>query len=99
MKDLFSKLDKAFEHRIRLAIMSMLMVRESMSFNEIKEQLEITDGNLASHAGNLEKREYVEISKVFVGKKPLTTYAATATGKKAFRQHLDALEELLKGRS
>ncbi|MCB9235329.1 MAG: transcriptional regulator [Bacteroidia bacterium] len=97
MKDILSKLNKAFENRVRLAIMSLLMVNESLDFNHLKEVLDLTDGNLASHAAKLEAEDFLEIRKEFVGKKPHTTYRATKAGKKAFQEHLDALEQLLKG--
>lgn len=97
MKDSLSKINKVFENRIRLAIMSLLMVRDRMDFNEMKATLDLTDGNLASHTAKLESSGYLEVEKRFVGKKPQTTYRATVTGRKAFRDHLDALEEILKG--
>ncbi len=93
------KLNKAFENRVRLGIMSLLMVNDSMDFNTLKEMLDLTDGNLASHASALEKEGFLHIKKEFVGKKTLTTYSATKTGMKAFNEHLDALEKLLKGRA
>lgn len=95
MKDVIEKLNKAFENRIRLGIMSSLMVNRSVDFLELKELLQVTDGNLASHLSALEKAGYVEVTKEFVGKKTKTSYTATATGKKAFNQHLNALEKLL----
>lgn len=93
-----SKLNKAFENRIRLGIMSALMVNDALDFNAMKELLDTTDGNLASHTSALEKLEYIEIRKQFVGKKPNTTFLVTKAGKKAFNLHLDALESLLKNR-
>lgn len=90
------KLHKAFESRVRLGIMSVLMVNDSVDFNTLKELLDVTDGNLASHAAALEKEGFVHIKKEFVGKKTLTTYSATKTGIKAFENHLDALEKLIK---
>jgi len=92
----FEKLDKAFENRLRLQIMSVLMVNERYDFNSLKELLEITDGNLASHLKGLEKEEYIIVHKSFLGRKPNTNYEATENGKKAFKQHLDALEQLIK---
>lgn len=97
VKDILSKINKVFENRVRLAIMSLLMVNETLDFNALKESLDLTDGNLASHAGKLEDNGYLEISKSFVGKKPLTTYKATPQGRKAFEDHLEALETLLRG--
>jgi len=91
-------LNKAFENRIRLGIMSVLMVNEKIDFNNLKEMLQVTDGNLASHIAALEKAEYIKVHKQFIGKKPQTTYSATAYGRKAFHEHLDALEKLIKQR-
>lgn len=88
--------DKAFENVVRLRVMSILMVNEEYDFNSFKEMLDVTDGNLASHLKNLEKQEYIEVNKSFVGRKPLTTYSATSTGKKAFQDHLEFLENLIK---
>jgi DNA-binding MarR family transcriptional regulator len=90
------KLHKAFESRVRLGIMSVLMVNDSVDFNTLKELLDVTDGNLASHSAALEKEGFIHIKKEFVGKKTLTTYSATKTGVKAFESHLDALEKLIR---
>lgn len=90
------KLNKAFESRVRLGIMSILMVNDWMDYNEIKEHLNLTDGNLASHINGLEKMNYIEIRKRFVGKKTNTSYKVTRSGKKAFQEHINALEKLLK---
>lgn len=98
MKNYIDKLNKAFENRIRLGIMSVLMVNDWVEFSMLKETLDITDGNLASHIVALEKLSYVEVRKQFIGKKPNTSYAVTKEGKKAFNEHLDALENLLKRR-
>ena len=75
--------------------MSILMVNEWVEFKEMKETLDITDGNLASHIAGLEKNDYIEVKKEFVGKKPKTSYRATKTGRKAFNLHLNALEKLI----
>lgn len=96
MKDIIVNINKVFENRLRLGIMSLLMIHDKMDFNSMKEQLHITDGNLATHIGALEKNRYLTVKKSFVGKKPNTIYTATAAGKKAFKEHLDALEELIK---
>jgi DNA-binding MarR family transcriptional regulator len=90
-------LNKAFDHRVRLGVMAVLLANDSVSFNDLKENLDLTDGNLASHVAALEKAGYVEVTKQFIGKKPNTTYAASAEGKLAFQQHLEALEKLLRG--
>ena len=96
MKDLFKQLDKAFENKIRLGIMSVLMVNNQVSFNDLKEILELTDGNLASHLKYLEKENYISVRKSFVNRKPNTVYIVTQTGKTAFETHLNALEEIIK---
>ena len=98
MKNYLEDLNKAFESRIRLGIMSVLMVNDWVDFGTLKEMLKITDGNLASHIIALEKMEYIQIKKQFVGKKPNTSYSVTKLGKKEFNAHLDALENLLKKR-
>jgi DNA-binding MarR family transcriptional regulator len=90
------ELNKAFESRVRLGIMSILMVNESADFLTLKEMLQVTDGNIASHVTALEKLQYIEIKKQFIGKKPNTSYSVTNTGRKAFTDHLDALEKLIK---
>jgi DNA-binding MarR family transcriptional regulator len=88
--------DKAFENRIRLQIMSVLVANESYDFNSLKELLDLTDGNLASHLKALEKEEYIQVQKTFIGRKPNTRYLASEKGRAAFRLHLLALENLIK---
>ena len=96
MKNILSKLNKAFESRIRLGIMSILSVNESADFNTMKQLMELTDGNLASHLKALETIGYIRYTKQFIGRKPNTQYTITEEGRKCFREHLDALEELIK---
>lgn len=91
-------LHKAFESRIRLGIMSALAVNDMLDFNSLKEYLELTDGNLASHIKALEKEEFIGVEKSFVGKKPNTRYFMTKEGKKAFDDHIKALEIFIKSR-
>ncbi len=88
-------LNKAFENRIRLGIMSMLMVEDFVDYNTLKATLEVTDGNLASHIKALEKEQYITFEKSFFERKPLTKYKITPLGKKAFEDHLAVLEEIL----
>ncbi|WP_342646202.1 transcriptional regulator [Mucilaginibacter sp. CSA2-8R] len=95
MKVDFNKLDKAFENRVRLQIMSVLMVNDNYDFTSLKELLEVTDGNLASNLKALEKEEYINIQKSFIGRKPNTNYQASDKGRKAFQEHLAALEQLI----
>jgi len=96
VKNVISGLNKAFESRVRLGIMSILMVNQAADFITLKQQLNVTDGNIASHINALEKLQYLEVTKQFIGKKPNTSYKATKSGKKAFIEHLDALEKLIK---
>lgn len=96
MKKLLENFNKAFESRVRLGIMSVLMVNESVDFNTLKELLNLSDGNLASHIKALEEVQYITVDKQFVGRKPNTTYRASRAGKKAFLAHLKELENLLK---
>ncbi len=95
MKNPISNLQKVFESRIRLGVMSALMVNDTLDFNALKELLGLTDGNLASHLKTLEQQEIVVVSKQFIGRKPSTTYKASERGKDLFRTHLAALEELI----
>ena len=96
MKKIIANLNTAFDNKVRLGIMSMLMVNEWVDFKSLKEILELTDGRLASHIKALEENDFLEIRKQFIGKKPNTSYKATKQGKKAFNDHLDALEALLR---
>ena len=75
--------------------MSILMVNEHADFNTLKELLEVTDGNLASHLKALEKDEFILVEKQFIGRKPNTRYSATSEGRKAFKNHITALERII----
>jgi DNA-binding HxlR family transcriptional regulator len=76
--------------------MSVLMVNETYDFNSLKETLDVTDGNLASHLKALEEKGMIKVNKKFIGRKPNTSYSVTEKGITEFRQHLKALENLLK---
>ncbi len=91
-----SRLNKLFENRVRLGIMSVLMVNDAYDFNSLKETLDVTDGNLASHLKALEENGLISVSKQFLGKKPNTTYSITSVGTKLFSDHLTALENIIK---
>jgi DNA-binding PadR family transcriptional regulator len=93
---MIENLNKVFESRVRLGIMSILMVNEWVEFKTLKELLKVTDGNLASHLSALEKKLLIEVNKEFVGKKPRTTYNVTNEGKRLFNKHLEALEALIR---
>lgn len=97
MQNLIANINKAFENRIRLGIMSILMVHDWVDFGELKDTLNLTDGNLASHIAALEKEDYIQIRKAFIGKRPNTSFQATKAGKQAFQEHINALEALIKG--
>ena len=92
-----ANLNKVFDNRIRLGIMSTLVVNTEMNYNDLKELLQVTDGNLASHLKGLEDNSYIKVKKGFIGRKTNTTYSITKAGEKAFKQHLDALEQMIKG--
>jgi len=92
---IIDNINKLFDHRIRLGIMSILVVNEDADFNRLKELLDVTDGNLASHIKALEQAEYILVEKSFVGRKPNTNYIITKLGKAAFTKHIDALEKLI----
>lgn len=96
MKNIIGNLNKAFENRIRLGIMSVLVVNDWVSFNTLKELLETTDGNLASHLKALEEKEMILMKKQFVGRKPNTSYQVSPQGRLLFKQHLDALENIIR---
>lgn len=89
-------INKAFESKVRLGIMSALMVNSSVDFATMKQLLNLTDGNLATHARNLEELGYITSEKKFIGKKPNTSYSITESGREAFTAHLNALEKILK---
>ncbi|MFZ4769710.1 MAG: winged helix-turn-helix domain-containing protein [Ferruginibacter sp.] len=91
-----NNLNKLFDSRVRLGIMSALMVNDEVNFNELKELLEITDGNLASHLKALEENDFLKVEKGFVGRKTNTTYTITKAGEKAFKAHIDALEKMIR---
>jgi len=94
MTSIISQLNKVFDSRIRLGIMSILSVNEVVDFNTMKELMEITDGNLASHLKALETADYIQSKKRFIGRKPNTQYFITELGKNCFKEHLNALEKL-----
>ena len=97
MKNPISGLNKIFDNRIRLGVMSILMVNEEISFNHLKSMLEVTDGNLATHLVTLEEEGFIKVHKGFIGRKTNTTYTITKAGEKAFQQHIEALEKMING--
>lgn len=95
MTSIIANLNKVFDSRIRLGIMSILSVNESVDFNTMKELLDVTDGNLSSHLRALESLDYIVVKKQFIGRKPNTAYMATGYGKASFQDHLNALEKFI----
>lgn len=92
---IIDNINKTFDHRVRLGIMSALMVNEAIDFSTLKELLGVTDGNLASHLKSLEKEVYIKVEKQFIGRKPNTKYSITQLGKQEFKKHINALEKLI----
>ncbi|MBR5354029.1 MAG: transcriptional regulator [Bacteroidales bacterium] len=95
MLSTLNDINKAFESKARLGIMSVLMVNESVDFSTLKQLLGLTDGNLASHTRALEELGYIQCDKRFIGRKPNTSFSVTQAGSKAFKAHLKALEQFL----
>jgi len=96
MSSVIAQLNPVFENRVRLGIMSILMVGEPADFTSLRSLLDVTDGNLASHLRVLEDHRYVKVRKDFVNRKPQTSYTATDAGRKAFRDHLEGLEKVIR---
>ena len=96
INDSIKQLNKVFDSRIRIGIMSALMVNDSLAFNDLKAIIDVTDGNLATHLRTLEEQQYIAVQKGFIGRKTNTTYTITIRGQEAFRSHIDALEQIIK---
>ena len=96
MKNPISGLNKIFDNRIRLGVMSVLVVNEEISFNDLKAMLEVTDGNLASHLVSLEENGFIKVHKGFIGRKTNTTYSITKMGEREFKNHVKVLEGMIK---
>jgi DNA-binding MarR family transcriptional regulator len=97
MKNPISGLNKIFDNRIRLGVMSVLIVNEEVSFNDLKAMLEVTDGNLATHLVSLEENGFIKVHKGFIGRKTNTTYSITKLGEREFKNHVKVLEGMIKG--
>ncbi len=90
------ELDKVIHERMRLGIISALAANEKLSFTELKNLLNTTDGNISVHARKLEQSGYLTCEKSFKGRMPLTEYAITSSGKKALERYLNHMEALIK---
>lgn len=97
MKNPITGLNKVFDSRIRLGVMSTLVVNDEISFNDLKQILDVTDGNLATHLVTLEENGFLKVHKGFIGRKTNTTYTITKMGEKAFSDHIAALENMIRG--
>lgn len=91
-----AELDRLIHERMRLAIVSALAVNESLTFNDLKELLKTTDGNLSVHARKLEEAAYVTCSKYFDGRTPKTEYRLTTAGRRALERYLDHMESIIR---
>ncbi|TET35080.1 MAG: transcriptional regulator [Planctomycetota bacterium] len=89
------KLNKIIHERVRLAIMSALAARGKLTFPELKDFLEVTDGNLSVHSRILEEGGLISVKKDYVGRKPRTTFSITGEGRKQFRKYIEDLEEMI----
>ncbi|MDX1903436.1 MAG: transcriptional regulator [Thermonemataceae bacterium] len=99
MKELLKQIDKAFDNKIRLAIMAILVRKKSATFNELKKILGATDGNLSSNATILEESLFIEVKKQFIKKKSNTSYHITEKGKLHFKSHIDALQKIIEAKN
>ena len=92
----FLQLDRVIHEKGRLAIMSMLAASPELSFTELREALDMTDGNLTTHLRTLQEAGYISVTKSFQNRRPLTTCALTAAGKKAFQNYINLLEQIIR---
>lgn len=90
------ELDRLIHERLRLGIISALAANESLSFNELKQLMNTTDGNLSIHTRKLEDAKYITCTKSFIGRRPNTQYKLTAAGRKALQRYLDHMEALIR---
>ena len=97
MKNPIENLNKIFDSRIRLGVMSILVVNDEVNFNDLKQMMSVTDGNLATHLVTLEENGFIKVHKGFIGRKTNTTYSITKAGEKAFKDHIEALEQMIRG--
>ena len=96
MKNPIGNLNKVFDSRIRMGVMSILLMNAEVSFNDLKRVLKTTDGNLSVHARKLEEAQYVSCVKFFEGRVPRTEYRLTATGRRALAEYLDQMEQWIR---
>ena len=92
----FLQLDRVIHEKGRLAIMSMLAASPELSFTELRDALEMTDGNLTTHIKALQQEGYISVAKSFQNNRPLTTCSLTAAGRKAFAEYIGLLEKIVR---
>ena len=92
----FLKLDRVIHEKGRMAIMSLLAANRELSFTEMREALGMTDGNLSVHLRTLQESGYIAVTKSFQNRKPLTTCSLTSSGRKAFGEYIDLLEQIVR---
>jgi len=91
----FLQLDRVIHEKGRLAIMSMLAATPELSFTELRDALEMTDGNITTHIRTLQEAGYISVAKSFQKNRPLTTCSLTASGRKAFTSYVNLLEQIV----
>ena len=91
----FLQLDRVIHEKGRLGIMSLLAASPQLAFTELRDTLNMTDGNITAHLRTLQESGYVAVTKSFQGGRPLTTFALTAPGRKAFASYIDLLEQIV----
>jgi len=91
----YLQLDRVIHEKGRLAIMSMLAASPELSFTELRDALAMTDGNLTTHIRSLQETGYVSVAKSYQNRRPLTTCSLTAAGRKAFREYVNLLEQIV----
>jgi DNA-binding MarR family transcriptional regulator len=91
----YLQLDRVIHEKGRLAIMSMLAASPELSFTELRDALGMTDGNLTTHIRSLQETGYVSVAKSYQNRRPLTTCSLTAAGRKAFREYVNLLEQIV----
>ena len=91
----FLQLDRVIHEKGRLAIMSMLAASPELSFTELRDALAMTDGNLTTHIRALQETGYVSVAKSYQNRRPLTTCSLTVAGRKAFREYVNLLEQIV----
>ena len=92
----FLNLDRVIHEKGRLAIVSLLAASPELSFTDLRDTLNMTDGNLTTHIRTLQEVGYVSVTKSYQNRRPLTTCALTAQGRRAFTAYIDLLEQIVR---